>query len=303
MGRDSLPEQMIDRKALPTWGSLLRDATHTLASGGVPAPRRAAVWLLGDVLGCSAAHLIAYPDREVSREHLQTLAPLLERCAAREPIQYVLGGADFCGMRLRVTPDVLIPRPETEQVVETALQDLPVGAPARVLDIGTGSGCIALAIKRARPNARVTAGDVSAAALRIAKQNAKTHDLAITFLQADMLAPDFVRQVSGSWDLIVSNPPYLAREEASSLEPEIREHEPDVALYSGADPLQHYRAIASHAPRLLAANGSCVLEVHAHRADAVADLLRSAGLRSVAVQPDLAGLPRIVSGRRHGVGG
>ena len=294
---------MIDLEALPTWGSLLRDATRTLASGGVPAPRRAAVWLLGDVLGCSAAHLIAYPDREVSRKHLRTIAPLLERCAAREPIQYVLGSVDFCGMRLRVTPDVLIPRPETEQVVETALRHLPAGAYARVLDIGSGSGCIALAIKRARPNAGVTAVDVSAAALSVAKQNAKIHDLAITFLHADMLAPDFVRQVSGSWDLIVSNPPYLAWEEASLLEPEIRDHEPEVALFSGADPLQHYRAIASNVPKMLAANGCCVLEVHAHRADAVADLLRSAGLRSVAGQPDLAGLPRIVSGRWHGVGG
>lgn len=294
---------MINLKALPTWGSLLRDATRTLAGGGVPAPRRTAVWLLGDVLGCSAAHLIAYPDREASKEHLRTLAPLLERCAAREPIQYVLGSADFCGMRLRVTPDVLIPRPETEQVVEAALRHLPAGSPARVLDIGTGSGCIALAIKHARPSARVTAVDVSEAALRVARQNADLHDLAVTFLHGDLLAPDFVRQVAGSWDLIVSNPPYLAREEASMLEPEICDHEPDVALFSGADPLQHYRAIATHAPRLLAPNGCCVLEVHAHRADAVADLLRSAGLRSVAVQPDLAGLPRIVSGRWHGVGG
>lgn len=303
MGSDSLPKQKIDLKASPTWGSLLRDATRMLAKGGVPAPRRTAVWLLGDVLGCSAAHLIAYPDRNASKEHLQTFAPLLERCAAREPIQYVLGSADFCGMRLRVTPDVLIPRPETEQVVETALRHLPVAAPARVWDIGTGSGCIALAIKRARPNTRVTAVDVSAAALRVAEQNAKTHDLAIMFLHADLLAPDFTHQIAGSLDLVVANPPYLAREEASILEPEIRNHEPDIALFSGTDPLQHYRAIASHAPRLLATKGYCVLEVHAHRADAVADLLRSAGLRSVAVQSDLAGLPRIVSGQWHGAGG
>ncbi len=281
-----------------TWGSLLRETTQALKAGGVPAPRRAALWLLGDVLGCDQAHLIAYPKRAATPEQAEALSALLDRRLQREPMQYILGYADFFGLRLRVTPAVLIPRPETEQVVEAALAMLADHARPRVLDIGTGSGCIALALKHERPDAEVFACDVSEAALAVARENAEAHHLAVSFLQADVLAPGFPGHASGSFDLVISNPPYVAADEAAELESDVRDYEPHLALFSGDDPLVFYKAIAGHAPALLASGGLLVFETHAEYAGAVCDLLAEAGFLDVQVKRDLAGHPRIVIARR-----
>ena len=277
-----------------TRGTLLRATTDTLAAAGVAEPRRKVIWLLCHVLQCSTAHLVAYPNSPVLREHVQALLPLVARLARREPLQYVLGYTDFCGLRLCVSPDVLIPRPETEQVVDKALGLISGVYCPQVLDIGTGSGCIALAVKRAVAEATVLGIDVSEAALVVAQANAEKHGLEVEFLCTDVLADDFVRRVLGPFDLIVSNPPYLSDDEAESLDTEIRNHEPELALFAGADPLLHFRVIASYAIGRLTKVGYLVFEAHAYRADEVRGILEEFGFRGVTVAPDLAGHPRIV---------
>ncbi len=281
-----------------TWGGLLRQARQTLQDAGISEVQQTALWLMGEVLGCSSAHVIAYPERLATPEEARTLATMLARRLKHEPIQYIVGYADFFGMRLSVTPAVLIPRPETEQVVEAALALLAGRARPRVLDIGTGSGCIALALARECPDAIVYGCDVSAAALAVARANAHAHGLAVSLLQADVLAPDFPSRMPGPFDLIISNPPYIAADEAADLDPEVHDHEPHLALFAGSDPLLFYRTIADHASSLLVAGGDIVFETHAYHADAVQQLLEESGFIEVEGRRDLAGRPRIVSARR-----
>lgn len=269
-----------------------------LEEAGIGDARRNVEWMLGDLLHTGRAMLYAYPERPVPAGVAAAFEGLVERRLRREPLQYVLGYADFFGLRLRVSPAVLIPRPETEQVVEEALRLVaPVPAP-RVLDVGTGSGCIALALKHRRPDAAVYACDLSDAALDVARQNADAHRLDVAFFQADVLAPAFADAAPGGLDLLVSNPPYVVRDEAPSLAPEVRDHEPDLALYAGDDPLVFYRALARHAPALLAPDGWVVFETHATYGAAVCALLEGAAFRDVALRQDLAGHPRIATARR-----
>lgn len=286
-----------------TRGELLRESTEALAAARPGDGRRIARWICADVLGCSFAEILAYPDRRATRPQTELIRSATRRCAGREPVQYVLGYAAFCGLRIRVTPSVLIPRPETEQVISAALSILEDFRSPRVLDIGTGSGCIALAIKKARPDADVTACDVSPDALQVARGNSAELALAVRFVQADALAGSFVEIVGGVYDLVVSNPPYIARTELETLEPEVRDHEPLAALCAGEDPLLFYRQIGEClAPSLLGPAGSLVLETHAFRADSVCKMLRHAGFGKVDVLADLAGLPRIVCAGRRGGG-
>ncbi len=280
-----------------SWGMLLDDAVQALEAAGLSEARRAAMWLLGEVLGVGRAHLMAYPEREATPEQAGAFAAMLARRLQREPLQYILGYTDFYGLRLRLTPAVLIPRPETEQVVEAAL-GLLQGRPApRVLDVGTGSGCIALVLKHERADAEVYACDVSPAALEVARANAEAHHLAVTFFLADVLASDFPDRVPKPFDLIISNPPYVAADEASVLPPEVRDYEPHLALFVGNDPLRFYRAIIDHAGAMLAPGGVLVFETHAHHAEAVCDLVAEVGFTQVQGAKDLAGLPRIVTAR------
>ena len=216
-----------------TWGTLLREATQQLEAAGVPHSRLNAEWILADALACQRVHLLAHPRRKAMPEQVRTVRRLLDRRAQREPLQYVLGHADFFGLRLRVTPEVLIPRPETEQVVETALARLQEVPRPRVLDVGTGSGCIPLAIKHRRPEAEVFGCDVSPAALAVARSNAEIHGLAITLIQVDVLAAGAPVRLPSRLDALISNPPYLADDETDTLAPEVRTYEPHLALFAG----------------------------------------------------------------------
>ncbi|MFQ5568684.1 MAG: peptide chain release factor N(5)-glutamine methyltransferase [Rhodothermales bacterium] len=290
---------MLDVNRHWTAGALLREATRVLEAKGLPEARRAAEWMLEALFECSRAQLFAYPEREATPEHIQGLATMLARRVQREPVQYILGHADFYGMRLRITPDVLIPRPETEQVVEAALGLVQDGPPARFLDIGTGSGCIALALKHERHDAEVHACDVSEAALAVARANAAAHDLDVLFFQADVLASGFAERAPGRLDLIISNPPYVPVNEAGDLAPEVRDFEPHLALFSGNDPLRFYRAIVRHACSLLVPGGLLVFETHRDHAPEVGDLLDGAGFDDVQRRRDLAGCLRIVYARFH----
>ncbi len=280
------------------WGALVDAGARALLDAGISAPRRTARWLVEGIRGVNAASLIAWEEQEAGMDDVQLFEEAIGRCRRHEPLQYVLGTVDFCGIRLRVTPDVLIPRPETELVVQAALRCIKAYPGARVLDVGTGSGCIALAMKEARSDLHVVACDISQAALRVAEENARSLDLAVSFVQADILSPVSGFSVTRPFNLIVSNPPYVPEDEYSALPYNVRGFEPAVALTCGKDPLRFYRAISRLQP-FVTPGGSLVLEVHADYGPRVQRHLVESGYGGVTLHHDLAGLPRIVTATKH----
>ncbi|WP_103029754.1 peptide chain release factor N(5)-glutamine methyltransferase [Salinibacter altiplanensis] len=283
--------------ASPTRLELIDHAARRLTAADRSAPRRTAEWLLTELLGCDRAHLYAHPDRTVASSAARQFREMVERRVQGEPLQHILGYASFHGLRVRVSPDVMVPRPETEIVVDRALACLEAVSSPQVLDVGTGSGCIALALKHERPDAEVHACDVSTDALGVARDNAQDLDLDVQFFNGDLRseAPDAApRDV----DLLVSNPPYIPDAEAGSLPPVVREYDPDQSLFAGSDPLRFYRALVGWTEVLCAPGGSFVFEVHAEYAAAVEGLFRGEGtVEAVHTEEDLSGRPRIVWGR------
>lgn len=280
---------------------LLRTGTETLRTAECEAPARTARWILEDLLDLSRTAFLLEPERPVAPSLAQRFQTQVEQRAAGIPLQHILGYAEFCGLRVHVTPDVLIPRPETEDVAVHALRRIANVDGPRVLDVGTGSGCIALALKHERPQAAVTACDVSPDALDVAQSNGERLNLAIDWRRADVLADDFPQQVPTPLDLVVSNPPYIPSEAADTLPSVVHDHDPHVALFAGDDPLRFYRALAHHAPALLAPRGWCVVETHADYAEDVASVFLNAGLAHITIDTDFAGQPRIVEGQRPSV--
>jgi release factor glutamine methyltransferase len=272
------------------------------ASSDVERPRQEARWIAQEVLGCSGAELAAHPDRSISAKEREAIRELTARRAEGEPLQYVLGHAGFRGLRLRVTPDVLIPRPETEEVAGAAFSALEAAdtRSPRVLDVGTGSGCIALALKDERAGADVHACDASADALRVARSSARRLDLDVAFFRADVLADDFTERVPGGLDVLVSNPPYVADDEAEALPASVREYEPAGALFAGDDPLRFYRVLCRQAEDLLRNGGALVVEVHADYGADIVRLCEANGLRDARLARDHTGRPRVVTARRDG---
>jgi release factor glutamine methyltransferase len=267
---------------------VVRGVASELAECGVPSPRVDAEILVAHVLGKTRSEL--YADPEVSEAELEGLRPLVERRRAREPLAYVLGEWGFRGLTLKVDSRVLIPRPETEMLVERCLARLETLAEPRILDVGVGSGAIALAIATEHPGARVLAVDSSRDALDAAAEN-----LARSSLNGRvMLRPsDLLGGVIGPVDLVVSNPPYVAPDEFQTLEPEIRLYEPRDAVVGvgvGAE-------IARAACGLLAPGGWLLLECGDGQAEELAAELAELGYRDVVRTPDLAGRPRVVEGR------
>ena len=281
-------------------GILLEDSLQRLIAAGIDDPRRNAEWLLCEALGMSRAGLYAASGEWVEPEAAMRFSEMLARRLRREPVQYVLGYTEFMGLRMTVTPDVLIPRPETEEVVEAALARLGARKTPVILDAGTGSGCIALAIKTIRPDAEVYACDVSGAALAVARRNAAAHDLAVTWIEADMLGEDLPDTVPAGLDLLVSNPPYVPEEEIPTLREEVRGWEPCAALIAPGDPLVFYRGLAQHGLRMIREGGWIVLEAHADYGGSVRRILEEAGYAEVCLEKDMAGRDRIVMGRRGG---
>jgi release factor glutamine methyltransferase len=271
-----------------TLGEVLAGATDYLAGRGVENARLDAERLLSRALGLSRIELYTQHDRPLTPDERAEARELVQRRGHREPLAYVLGDWDFRRLTLKTDTRALVPRPETEVVVERCLELLDGVAEPRVVDVGTGTGAIALALKQERPDAHVTATDASPEALALARENAVANALAVTFAEADLL-----EGLYGRFDLVVSNPPYVLPDEIEALEPEVRDWEPRAALID-----------AGQTERLAEqAAGRCawlVFEVHSERVAAIVTELQRLGYVDVAVRMDLAGRERIVEGRWSG---
>ncbi len=262
---------------------------------------RDAAFLLRHALGISPAAMLADPARPLTPEQQTVYEGMIRRRLANEPIQYITGEQEFYGLALRVTNAVLIPRPETEQLVEAVLVEVKragrdFGQPIRILDVGTGSGAIAIALAQHLPNARITAVDLSVAALEVAVSNAARHALAdrIRCVQSDLL--DGLTNGEVSYDVIVSNPPYVPISDRAGLHPQVREYEPAAALFAGKDGLDIYRRLIPQARAALLPNGLLAMEIGYGQKDAVVSLLR--GWNEVRLVDDLQQIPRVVLARR-----
>ena len=298
--------------------SLARRGRARLEAAGVPSPAQDAELLLAHALGVDRARLHLRPDDPVSGDAARRYEALLARRAAREPLQHLTGVQEFWSLRLRVTPEVLIPRPESEGIVEAFLAGVRAPDPL-VLDLGTGSGCLAIAVARERPAARLHATDLSAAALEVARKNAADHGVEgrIMFHAGDLFEPIRQAALERSFDAILSNPPYVGAAELERLEPEVRDHEPRLALTPGEDGLLVHRRLAREAAAFLKPGGLLIAEFGAGQENPLRALYDS-GLRAgsssagaaagsspgsapalsiVEIRPDLAGIPRILVAR------
>lgn len=271
----------------PTVRTAVADATRRLRAAGCDCPRLDAELLLAAALESDRTALHLEPGRELPAGAGAVFAALCARREAREPVAYILGRRGFRGLDLTVDARVLIPRPETELLVEVAL-GLPRGA--RVVDVGTGCGAVALALADERPDLVVTATDISAAALTVARANARRLELDVTFRRADLLAG-----AGGPFDAVVANLPYIAVVDGAALEPEISGYEPDGALFGGTDGLDFIRRLLAG---LEAGVAFVALELGQGQAPGVAELMRAAGMTDIETHPDLAGIDRVVTGRR-----
>lgn len=247
--------------------------------------------LLAHVVERDRSWIVAHRDDELSKAHADAFFALAKRRREGEPVAYLTGVKEFWGLPLRVTPAVLVPRPETETLVELALESIPRDAHARVLDLATGSGAVALAIARERPRASVIATDISREALDVARGNAARLALA----NVDFVESDWWSAVEGRYDAIVSNPPYVAAGDPH-LAGDVR-FEPRGALVPPGDAQAALRAIVTRAPEFLVPRGVLAVEHGYDQSDAVQTLMRAAGFDAISVRRDLAGIPRVVGGR------
>jgi release factor glutamine methyltransferase len=281
-----------------TAAELVEHAAASLGAAGVPTPEWDAERLLRHVLGWDRAALVANPDRLVAEPEAERFRSLVRRRASREPLQHILGTQAFWRHEFLVTPDVLIPRPETERLVERSLEALKDVARPLIVDVGTGTGCIALSLAAERPDAEVHAIDISSAALDVALDNARRLGLEgrVGFHHGDLLAP--VAHLAGRVDLVVSNPPYVDPGDRDALAPEVRDHDPAQALFPPHGPIPLYRRLVTAAASSLRTGGWLVVEVGQGQAAPVEALFRDEGLVGTRLDRDLAGIIRCLSARR-----
>ena len=276
--------------------STLHPPPPRIAAALTPPPREArleAQVLTAHALGVNRAWLLAHGDERQDSRQLSAIQTLIDRRATGEPVAYLVGEREFYGLVLRVTPDVLIPRPETETLVEAALERIPEGRPCRILDLGTGSGAVALALAVHRPDIQVTAIDVSAGALAVARSNAQDLDVKnVHFLHSDWYGRLGVK----NFDMVLANPPYVAEGDRHLSDGDLR-FEPQHALRAGPDGMEAIRTIVSLAPRHLASGGWILLEHGYEQGDACRRELLKAGFREIFTLADLGGQPRVSGGR------
>ena len=281
--------------ASPSAQKLLERGAHELANVGISDSKWEAERLLRHALGWTREFLLAHPGESVHAEASGHFFQLVERRKGREPLQYIIGEQEFWGMALRVTPAVLIPRPETEGLVEQTIVPLR-DRRAQVVDVGCGSGCIALALASELPDARIYATEISPAALAVARENASRHEKEkkVEFLQGNLLEPLVNKNLEGTFDAIVTNPPYLTDSDMKSLEPEVRGYEPRLALEAGADGLSVVRRLLPQAEVFLKRGGRFILEVGINMENPVRELIDASGLSWKKTVPDLQGIPRVM---------
>jgi release factor glutamine methyltransferase len=278
-----------------TIADALREAATALRVAGLPEPRREAGSLLSHVVGRDSAFLITHADEMLTADERAAFRAGVARRVAGEPFQYIAGRQEFYGLEFEVTPDVLIPRPETELLVETALELLKGTDAPFICDVGTGTGCIAVVLLHEREDARGFALDVSTSALTVAARNAEHHGVAerLRLIVSDCFdalgADEGVR-----FDLVASNPPYIAERDIEELQREVREHEPRVALTPGGDGLSVVRRLVSEAPRFLKPGGHLVIEIGFGQHEQVAALVDSQVWTLLDIRRDLQGIPRTV---------
>jgi release factor glutamine methyltransferase len=282
--------------------SLIQKSTAFFTEKGVGEAKLSAEYLLAHVLRQKRLQLYLRFDQPVAEEELSEYRSLVRRRLSHEPLQYIIGSTEFYGMEYAVNPDVLIPRPETEHLIDVVL-DLHkselLRPDIRILDIGTGSGAIAVTLAAQLKNATVTATDISEAALEVARRNAAAHEVSgrIDFIANDIFDGQIAADAT-AFDLIVSNPPYIAEAEIATLQPEVRDFEPRIAATDGADGLRFYYRIAERIAELLVPGGLAVVEIGHGQSEAVRGIFKDAGMRDISVQKDYAGIDRVVSAWR-----
>jgi release factor glutamine methyltransferase len=273
-----------------TIAAVVADAALRLAAAGVAEPRREARLLTALALGVDPAIVLGYPERAIDESARERLGSLLIRRAAREPLSRIRGNREFWSLPFLLSPDTLDPRPDSETVIEAALDRLPDrGRPLRVLDLGTGTGCLLLALLSELPHATGVGTDLSAGAAAVARRNAAALGLAD---RAVFLVSDWDRGICSEADVILSNPPYISSQEIDRLAPEVARYEPRLALDGGIDGLDAYRRLSRTAARLLGPKGFAVFEIGAGQAEPVGRIMQDAHLAVAAVRRDLAGTAR-----------
>ncbi len=283
--------------------TVIADVRRRLRQAGIESADQEAVWLVEHAVGLSALQQMVERDRVLTGAEQAALDRFVVERSQRMPLQYLLGSEEFCGLQFVVTPSVLIPRPETELLVTESLKRLAGWRRPVIVEVGTGSGCVAVTLARALPQARILAGDVSAAALATAKQNGVRHGVEdrIAWLQGDLLAPLAGHGLEGQVDAIISNPPYIAEWEWSGLQPEVRLYEPRTALVAGPRGTELHERLLVEAVPYLKPGGSLVMEVGHTQGETLRELVGTMpGYRQAEILPDRAGIGRVLVAERVG---
>jgi release factor glutamine methyltransferase len=300
----------MDAVALPpqsagqaTLGEMIAEARRLLEQAGIESAGQEAFWIVEHVLRLPVHHMVTDRERLLSPTELAAARGLVMRRAGREPLQYILGTQEFCGLEFHVNRAVLIPRPETELLVDYAAQRIPAERKAIIVDVCTGSGCIAVAIARKRPRVRVIATDLSNPSLAVARQNAVYHAVGerITWLEGDLLGALAGQGLEGQVDLIVSNPPYIAEADWATLQPEVRLFEPRGALVAGPQGTELHERLLHESGRYLSPGGALIMEIGAGQARAMRRIVeQTTGYKFHRLIYDEAGLERVVIVERIG---
>ena len=271
-------------------------STEFLQKKNIESPRINAEHLLAYVLKCKRLDLYLAFDRPLSENETDIYRELIVRRSKSEPLQYIIGSVEFYGMDFKVNPSVLIPRPETEVLIEKVIESVNNKEPLKILDIGTGSGNIAIVLAKNLPNAKITAIDISEIAINTAKENAELHNIngQVHFIISGIM--DYKDSESNKFDIIVSNPPYVSAENYSELESELKDHEPEVALTDNSDGLEFYRTISKKAGSLLTNNGKIFFEVGIGQAGEVKNILSERGFSKIEIFKDYSNIDRVVKG-------
>lgn len=286
-----------------TVGALIESARRQLTEAGIESATQEAVWLIDQALGLSGLRQVVDRNRVLSEADEAKVRTLLDRRAAREPLQYILGTQEFCGLEFEVNASVLIPRPETELLVRQVIRWLPQVRCPIIVDVGTGSGCLAVVLARMVPDAQVWAIDISTSALDTAKRNADHHGVAyaVTWLQGDLLAPLGGRGLEGRVSVIVSNPPYIAESDWSTLQPEVGRFEPRTALIGGPLGIEMHERLLDEAIPYLRPGGIVVLEVGQGQSFPLCERSKTiSAYQTVETTRDASGIERALLARRAG---